>query len=397
MKRNNHFILRYLGDVPYLLPYGQAQQEFKKSCRLNKGGAFLWDLLEQECSLEELVRAYAAHYDISAQDLSELRSDLKQFIDNLTVRGCLEESPLEFSSPDVEKRFLRAGSLTLRLEGAPQAFSQQFDSFYCDQPDTVDQTVLIRPFSPSQHMNGNVLLRCDELTILDTENQYILLFPSKTQVEEAHLSKDASRVVFYCRPPCNDTFREELFHAIRFSFLVLAQTRHMAVLHSASFLYQGKAWLFSAPSGTGKSTHTNLWKELHQVPLLNGDLNLLAVKDGKPVIHGIPWCGTSEIRDKETYPLGGIILLRQAEEDRVEELSPDVQRLFILQRLISPSWTPRMLDCNLQLIDKLIPQIYVARLHCTKNASAVNVMKAGIDGYLKTTCQNYQKNTLSDD
>lgn len=382
MKRNNHFILRELNGVPYLLPYGQAQLEFKQSCRLNQAGAFLWNLLEQERSMEELTSAYAEYFQIPEEGLPELAKDVKQFIADLTARGYMADPLLLSFSKNTAGRILRAGNLTIRLAGAPQAFSEQFDSFYCDDANTIDQTVLIHPIVPSQHANGRVLLRCSELTIIDAGRQYVLLFPSKTCIEEAHLSKDASQVIFYCHPPYTDTFREELFHAIRFSFLYLAQKRHMAVLHSASVLYQGRAWLFSAPSGTGKSTHTNLWKDHLRVPVLNGDLNLLTLEKGQPVIHGIPWCGTSDICDQGTYPLGGIILLKQAGEDRVEELPPDVQRLLILQRLISPSWTPQMLDCNLRLVDKLIPRIYVARLNCTKSISAVTAIRTKIDEYL---------------
>lgn len=380
MKRNEHFVLREINGISYLLPYGQAQFESKKSCRLNEAGVFLWNLLERERSLDELVISYAEYFHIPERKRYELPKDIEQIIEGLAARGCLEKE--HSSAENAVGRTLRAGNLTIRMEGAPQAFSEHFDSFYCNAVETVDQEVRIYPSVPSRRAVGRVLMRNNELTVLDQGERYVLLFPSKTHIEEAHLSKDASLAIFYCHPPYTDTFREELFHAIRFTFLCLAQKRHMVVLHSASILYQDRAWLFSAPAQTGKSTHTNLWKERLQVPLLNGDLNLLALEGGQPVIHGIPWCGTSGICDTETYPLGGIILLRQAEKDYVEELFPDVQRLLVLQRLISPTWTPHMLESNLCLVEKLVPQIYVARLNCTREFSAVTAMKAAIDGYL---------------
>ena len=392
MKRNESFILKELNGVPYLLPYGQAQLEFRRSCRLNKTGAFLWNLLEQEHSMEELAESCADAFHVTAEELPALRNDVRQFLEHLAERGCLSEGSTEDSGNSYPVRYLRIGSLVIRLEGVDEAFSEQFHPFYCDARDTVDQTIVVHPFSPFRHINGMLLLRSGGLTVIDAGGEYALLFPLKTHVEEAHLSKDASRTYFYCHPPYTDAFREELFHAIRFSFLYLAQKHHMAALHSASFLYQGKAWLFSGPSGTGKSTHTNLWKEMLQVPLLNGDVNLLALKDGQPVIHGLPWCGTSGICDPGTYPLGGIILLKQSEGDWVETLSPDDQRLLVLQRLISPSWTSQMLDCNLNLVEALAPQIYIARLHCTKEFSAVTAMKAGIDSYLTSN----SKEKLSD-
>ena len=382
MKRNDCFVLKELNGIPYLLPYGQAQLEFRRSCRLNKTGAFLWNLLEQEHSIEELIESCAETFHVTVEELPALRNDVRQFIENLSERGCLSEELAADSGNSYSTKYLYVGSLTIRLEGADEAFSEQFKTFYCDAHEPADQTVVVHPFSPFRHINGMLLLRSGGLTVIDAGGEYVLLFPLKTHVEEAHLSKDASRVVFYCHPPYTDTFREELFHAIRFSFLYLAQKHHMAALHSASFLYRGKAWLFSGPSGTGKSTHTNLWKEMLQVPLLNGDVNLLALKAGQPVIHGLPWCGTSGICDPGTYPLGGIILLKQADGDWVEDLSSEDQRLLVLQRLISPYWTSQMLDCNLNLVEALAPQIYIARLHCTKEFSAVTAMKARIDSYL---------------
>ena len=129
----------------------------------------------------------------------------------------------------------------------------------------------------------------------------------------------------------------------------------------------------------GKSTHTNLWKELLDTPIINGDLNLLSITDGQPVVHGIPWCGTSGIYDTKTYPLGGIILLNQAKENVIEELSADQKLLLLSQRLISPTWTQKQLETNLNLIEKLIASIAVCKLHCTKEKEVLEVIKPWVD------------------
>ena len=114
---------------------------------------------------------------------------------------------------------------------------------------------------------------------------------------------------------------EDLFHALRFAFLILTQQKELYVLHSASFLYRGRAFLVSGSSGTGKSTHSALWHDLYQTPLLNGDLNLLGIRDNIPYAYGLPWCGTSGICTPKDYPLGGIIFLKQAAIDRCSPCS----------------------------------------------------------------------------
>lgn len=232
--------------------------------------------------------------------------------------------------------------------------------------------------------NGSVIVRTPELIIMELTDKYIFLFPQAPQILEASMSKDAKTVRFNCRPPYDNDFRENLFHAVRLGFLYLAQLHDMAVIHSASVLYRDKVWLFSGHSGMGKSTHTNLWHELLGAPIINGDLNLITFQNDVPVVCGIPWCGTSGICDPADYELGGIILLGQAPIDRIEELTEDKKRLLINQRFISPFWNEEMLSKNLDLAGRLGDKIMICRLHCTKNKTAVDTIKARIDSYLSS-------------
>ena len=162
----------------------------------------------------------------------------------------------------------------------------------------------------------------------------------------------------------------------------------MYALHSASIRYQEMAWLFSGPSGTGKSTHTNLWKQHISAPAINGDLNLLAFQDGKPVVHGIPWCGTSEICDSHTWPLGGITLLKQAPDNRLISLEASKLRLAVLQRFISPLWTETMLQQATAFVEQLSPKIFLGKLGCTISPEAVYTIKAAIDEWYLTQYHN---------
>ena len=155
----------------------------------------------------------------------------------------------------------------------------------------------------------------------------------------------------------------------------------MFIIHSASLLYNDKAWLFSGPSGMGKSTHTNLWKNLYQSSLLNGDLNMITLENNVLTVHGIPWCGTSQIHTTKSYPLGGIILLKQDATDFIESLTDAQKQTSVAQRFISPTWTQEMFLKNLNFAEMLCKQVPICRLHCTKNPHAAEVMKSYIDNY----------------
>lgn len=382
MRQNKSFVLREIENVTYLLPYGQMMADRKRGMQINATGAYLWKLLEQDCSMEELVACSAEYYDIPSEDLSEFGNDIRRFIKQLIAYGIIIDEPYVNTAPD--SITLSIAGLGVKLMGPTAAFPQEFYSFITTDFESVHQEVLLQPGFPPVCQNGSLLIRNTELMVLENSEGYILLFPQAKHIVEIHLSFDGSRVLCYCLPPYDKAFQYNIFHALRLTYLYLAQKKGMVALHSASLLYRNKAWLFSGHSGMGKSTHTNLWKKLYEISLLNGDLNLLAVVNGHPVVHGIPWCGTSEICTTESFPLGGIILLNQSPSDRIEELSNDKKQLLVSQRLISPAWTIELFDKNMKFIENIVSKIMVCKLHCTKEPSAAEVMKKYIDCYLNS-------------
>ncbi len=379
MQQNKSFILREIEKVPYLLPYGQMIADHMRGMKLNATAVYLWSLLENDISIEELLTLCAKHYEVSEEELPAFENDIRNFIGHMLSFGVITDTASIPPIPSVSERLLSIAGLSVRLQGPEAAFPKDFAPFVTDTPGEIHQTIQICTGIPRLKKNGQVLLRNDELVVLDAKNEYILLFPTSDHICEIQLNKNAELAICYCLPPYNDTFHYDLFHAIRLLFLYLAQLKGMVAIHSASFLYEGKAWIFSGHSGMGKSTHTNLWKDIYHTPIINGDLNLLAFENNTPMVHGIPWCGTSGICSPESYPLGGIVLLNQHPTDYVEELTPDQKLLLTFQRLISPAWSEEMFDKNLSIMEQIVPKIMVCKLHCTKEPTAAEVMKAYID------------------
>lgn len=224
---------------------------------------------------------------------------------------------------------------------------------------------------------AKVLINHPELTVFEEDETYAIYFHDTPSIYLMRCSKDGAMVQVYCDEKKDEEALLHLFHAIRMPFLLYAAKKGYIMLHSASILYNGKAWLFSGQSGTGKSTHTNLWNKLWDTPLINGDLNLIraTADNGQFFIYGTPWCGTSEICDNEVHELGGIVFLKQAPSNYCKELSPDERRLNIFQRLITPMWTEEMLDNVLAMIDNIADVIFIRRLFCTPEDEAAQVMR----------------------
>ncbi len=380
MRQNKGFVLKEIANIPYLLPYGQMIADRKRGMQINATGAYLWQLLEQDCTMEELVARSAKYYEVPTEDLEEFRNDIVKFVNQLIAYGIVTDDPCVKVGTD--SLCLSIAGLGIKLLGPAESFPQEFHAFEVMSCDSIHQEIWLQPGFPSVRQNGNLLIRNEELVVMENTEGYILLFPQAKHIVEIHLALDGSKVLCYCLPPYDETFHYDIFHALRLTYLYLAQKKGMVALHSASLLYRGYAWLFSGHSGMGKSTHTNLWKDLYEISLLNGDLNLLALENRQPVVHGIPWCGTSEICTTETVPLGGIILLNQTPADRIEELPEDKEHLLVSQRLISPAWTVDLFDRNMEIVADIVSKIMVCKLHCTKEPSAAEVMKKYIDGYI---------------
>lgn len=391
MKQKEGFVLKTIEGVPYLLPYGQNIADHKRGVSLNETGAFIWNALKEPQSKADLLKTLATHYKASDCERASLEKDLDTFLLTLSAYGALDmEKPNITFSPELVQ-YVSIGGLTLKLQGPKDAFSKDFLPFLISEDITkedpgkfskeisVDLTVNVHMGMAPTMENGRLLLRNKELYVCERTKDYLLLLPMAKQILEAHLQKKGSQVDFYCMPPVNDTLVYDLFHGIRFAFLYLAQQKGFFAIHSASILYKDRLWIFSGPSGMGKSTHTNLWKQIYDTPIVNGDLNLLAMTSNGPIVYGMPWCGTSGISDTNSYPLGGIIFLGRSNENIVEELSPDKKALLLMQRLISPAWTPNMLTKNLDFSTALAKKAELCRLKCSKDSSAVELMKQWID------------------
>ena len=386
MKQADGYLLETIAGVPYLLPYGQNIADLKRGVQLNDTGVFLWQTLAQEISSDELLHKFFTFFDGTPEDLPSFKEDMETFLSTLSTLGMITGYAAP-AQPEPLCKILCIGELYVAFRGKDAFFSDEFDAFESGLPADrqPDLTIQIHGYYPSTKGKGTLLLRNQDLYVMDCDSFYTFLFPSMSGVYEGRVTKDAAQADIYCSPFCNEQLVEDLFHAMRLFYLYRAQKSGIFALHSASIYYREKAWLFSGPSGTGKSTHTNLWHKLYDTPLINGDLNLLSFKDGTPVVYGLPWCGTSEIFDIKTYPLGGIILLQQASENHIESLEPHEKALLVSQRLISPSWTKEQLHTNLHFTENLSSEIYVARLCCNMENAAAATMKEAIDDYLKGT------------
>ena len=140
-------------------------------------------------------------------------------------------------------------------------------------------------------------------------------------------------------------------------------------LHSSAVMLDGKAYLFSAPSGTGKSTHTEKWCRLFGAKLLNDDKPVLRRQQEGWIAYGTPWSGKHDLSLPVGVPLGGIAFLLRGQENTIRKMEP----MEAVAHLISQA--PRYLnqermEKQLSLLDQLLQEIPVWILHCRNEDAA---------------------------
>lgn len=148
------------------------------------------------------------------------------------------------------------------------------------------------------------------------------------------------------------------------------------VLHSSCIKYKNSGIAFSAPSGTGKSTHTGLWKKCFpdDVTVLNDDSPAIRFEGIIPAVYGTPWSGKTEINVNEGAPLEAIVILEQNPQNSITKLSSDEALFRILQEVTRPVF-PEFMNLTLAAVEKLLLQTPVYLLRCNISDDAVMTVK----------------------
>ena len=136
------------------------------------------------------------------------------------------------------------------------------------------------------------------------------------------------------------------------------------VFHGAAIQYSGEAYLFTAPSGTGKTTHINLWRKYlgNNVSMINGDKPIINVTD-KPIVYGTPWAGKEGYQRNVSAPVKAICILKQGKTNMITRLENSAAINHIMRQVYMPK-NPVALSKTLALIGQLIENVPVYMLEC---------------------------------
>ncbi|MBQ8553267.1 MAG: hypothetical protein IJ431_03620 [Alistipes sp.] len=171
---------------------------------------------------------------------------------------------------------------------------------------------------------------------------------------------------------CNPSF---LRFGLWFVFNIATVQHLAAAVHSSVIVKDGRAVMFLGESGTGKSTHTRLWREsVEGATLLNDDSPFVGVEDGRTVVYGSPWSGKTPCYKAECYPLLAVVRLSQAPHNRIRPLR-GVQAIGALLPSLPPAFAfdRELEEHTLATLSAVLRSVKAYHLECLPNGEAAQL------------------------
>ena len=153
------------------------------------------------------------------------------------------------------------------------------------------------------------------------------------------------------------------------------------VMHGACLKYGENAYIFTAPSGTGKTTHLRLWQKHlgDKVSVINGDKPILKIENGVVTVFGTPWAGKENLRSNDSAPLKAICILKRGKENKIYKVNPREHFATLLNQIYLPK-NEAAARKNLELFSQLISIVPVYVLECDISETAVKTSFEALTG-----------------
>lgn len=276
------------------------------------------------------------------------------------------------------------GDLKIALDSIPVALTSDDTTtlFCCEEKDEAENVICIegRVMDPTKFANIQSLHDIGSSELLKTPQGLFLMnhwatcrFAYGFWLDE---TKSGDRLPVYFNPELPEEYPLSRLHVM---FTVGLHRKLMdrgaVVLHASYIDCGGSALLFTAPSGTGKSTQAELWRTHAGAQIINGDRVLLRQRDGVWHAFGYPCSGSSSICVNRTLPLRAIVVLEQHAENIVEEMSLPAKMRALVSATEVYTWNHEEIDCAFSLAGQIIAQVPVVKLRCRPDGQAVDCLK----------------------
>lgn len=158
----------------------------------------------------------------------------------------------------------------------------------------------------------------------------------------------------------------------------LAVQNNGFVFHCSYIEDKGEAILFTAPSGTGKSTQAELWAKYRGARIINGDRAVVKMENGVPLACGIPFAGSSVYCENKTFPIKAVVYLAQAPQTTIREMRGYEAFSKIWEGVSVNTWNRLDMDAASHTVATLVERVPVFYMPCMPDQSAVVALEQAI-------------------
>lgn len=146
------------------------------------------------------------------------------------------------------------------------------------------------------------------------------------------------------------------------------------LMHGSALCMDGSGYIFTAPSGTGKSTHTRLWREAFgsRVWMINDDKPMLEIRETGVTVWGTPWNGKHHLSRNACAPLKAIVSLHRGETNRIIPMSR-ADAFPVLMKQAYSSENPATMGGIIKLEKQLLNTVDFYKLSCNMMPEAAIV------------------------
>lgn len=143
------------------------------------------------------------------------------------------------------------------------------------------------------------------------------------------------------------------------------------LIHGSAVAVDGRGYLFLAPSGTGKSTHTRLWREYFgdRAEMINDDKPLLRMEENQILVCGTPWNGKHRLGTNKNVPLQGLCILRRGKANKIRRVSAKEAYADVLRQIYRPLADREKMEKTMELMDKIL-RLPLYYMECTISVEA---------------------------
>lgn len=278
------------------------------------------------------------------------------------------------------KYYFNVAKLNLLVSSRIPVFvGEQLMPFKIEQTSQVSVVYKIR--IGQMNLENECVVNKQDFRVINKNDTYIRVktLPYNEKILETYLYSENEKADITLSIPKEMEAEHEIFVRTNiWNYLAFEDVliNHQAfILHSSFISWQNNGILFTAPSGTGKSTQADLWKKYEDADIYNGDRTIIRKIDGKYYGFGSPYAGSSGIYRNESAPIKAIVVIEQGPDNVIRRLHGREAFLPLFRETLMNTWNKEYMEKMTDLLMDAACQIPIYHLSCCPDQDAVNTVK----------------------